>query len=102
MVGRNPAERAGETLGLNPRPVEDNAARLLRRITMNWDANLPMVAGRRMLKSHAQFERQCQLLLKAEQEKISPDCNLIDALCEAVRLSREHCDYATKNLHATV
>lgn len=64
---------------------------------MAWDDRLPEVAGRMMLKSHAQFERQCRILLKEEQEKISPDNNLVDALCDAIRLSREHCDLATGN-----
>lgn len=55
---------------------------------MAWDDHLPEVAGRRMLKSHTQFERQCRLLLKEEQEKIAPDNNLVDALCDAMTLNR--------------
>ena len=65
---------------------------------MDQQCNLPVIGGRRLLKSHAQFEQQCHLLIMEEQEKISPDNNLIDALCDAIRLSREYCDYATGNL----
>jgi len=57
---------------------------------------LPEVAGRRMLMTHAQFERGCKLRLKEEQEKPSPDTHLVNLLCEAVRLSREHTDWATR------
>jgi len=56
------------------------------------DERLPVVAGRRMLMSHAHFERSCILALRDEQEKVAPDNNLINLLCEAVRLSREACD----------
>ena len=54
---------------------------------------LPKVSGRRMTKSIAELERQCLVLLKDEQEKILPDNQIIDALCECVRMGREYCDY---------
>ena len=53
---------------------------------------LPKVKGRRMTKSLAALERQCLVLLKAEQEKILPDNHIIDTLCECVRMKREYCD----------
>jgi len=64
----------------------------------DYDMELPEVAGRRLLTTHAAFERSCKLLIKAEQEKSLPDNHLIATLCNAIRLSREHCDYATRNL----
>ena len=57
--------------------------------------DLPEVGGRRMLRAHDEFERACKIHLMDEQEKISPDNSLVALLCDAVRLSREFCDYAT-------
>ena len=54
---------------------------------------LPAVAGRTVLTSFEMFERKCLLKIAEEQAKINPDNSLIDVLCEAVRLKREHCDY---------
>lgn len=55
--------------------------------------HLPAVAGRRMTCSIAKLERRCRFLLKVEQEKILPDNQLIDALCNCVRMGREYCDH---------
>ena len=51
-----------------------------------------MVAGRRCLRSLAEFERDCLLLIDEEQRKINRDNALIELLCDAVRLKREHQD----------
>lgn len=46
--------------------------------------------------SHEQFERSIHVLLAEEQEKLNPNNALISVLCEAIRLSREHCDVMTQ------
>lgn len=56
------------------------------------------VAGRRMTITHAVFEARCENLIEDEQRKPLPDNALIGVLCEAVRLSREHCDAMTRPL----
>jgi hypothetical protein len=55
-----------------------------------------LVGGRRMERSIASFERACEVYIEAEQEKLAPDNVLIALLCDAVRLSRELEDYATR------
>ena len=55
-------------------------------------SELPIVGGRTMLRTHADFERACLVLLESEQRKIEPDNAVIGVLCDAVRLSRECCD----------
>lgn len=54
------------------------------------DEKLPEVAGKRLLQSHADFERACKVELSTEQAKPNPDNALIGLICDAVRLSREH------------
>lgn len=56
------------------------------------DHPLPEVAGRMLLVTHAEFEHRCKVLLAEEQEKPLPNNALVDTLCNAVRLSREHVD----------
>lgn len=53
---------------------------------------LPRVVGRTLTTSHDDFTRACRLLIQAEQAKVSPNNALLSVLCDAVRLSREHCD----------
>jgi hypothetical protein len=71
-----------------------------KTIRQRWaggkEVNLPEVAGDRLLVSHADFEQSCKVLLAEEQEKILPNNAIVSVLCDAVRLSREHCHYATK------
>lgn len=60
--------------------------------------NLPEVAGRTLMVSHALFEHQCKVLLAEEQEKPLPNNALVDVLCNAVRLNREHLDTITSSV----
>ena len=64
------------------------------------DVTLPAVGGRRLLISHAAFERSALVCILEEQEKINPNNALIETLCNAVRLSREACDNAQVPLQA--
>lgn len=61
---------------------------------------LPEVAGRICEWSIYELERRCRVYIQREQEKPSPDNDLIVVLCNAVRLGREHSDFATKHLNA--
>lgn len=83
--------------------VLDYANSLCGTLTLNrydpvkTELDLPQVAGRVMMIAHSDFERNCRLLLQKEQEKADRgDSALIWILCEAVRLSREHCDAMTQ------
>jgi hypothetical protein len=62
-------------------------------------AALPSVAGRMCEWSINEFVRRCLVCIQREQEKPLPDNDLIDVLCNAVRLGREHGDFATKALN---
>jgi hypothetical protein len=55
---------------------------------------LPLVAGRCIEGTIADFERRCLVHLEEEQRMPFPDNALIAVLCDAVRLSREYVDYA--------
>jgi hypothetical protein len=52
---------------------------------------LPVVAGRRMTQSNADFERACLVHIERLQNGIgSYDSAMLDTFCEAVRLVREY------------
>jgi len=51
---------------------------------------LPEVGGDRLEMTLADFERGCLLELRDEQEKPNLNNHLVNLLCEAVRLKREH------------
>ncbi len=61
-------------------------------------AGLPEVGGRRVETSLAEFERKCLVLIAEEQRKGWTENHVIGALCDAVRLCREHADYVQRNL----
>ncbi len=54
-----------------------------------------MVAGERMERSLADFERACAVHIMEEQQQPCCDIALIGLLCDAVRLSREYAASAT-------
>lgn len=56
------------------------------------DYNLPKVEGL-LEKPIADHERACLVLLREEQEKLSPNNALIAVLCDSVRLGREYVLY---------
>lgn len=63
------------------------------------DDDLPAVGGRKLTEwTVADFERNCRIQIRDEQEK--PDCDnrLIAVLCNAVRLAREQTDLMTNQL----
>lgn len=68
-------------------------------ITETSAATLPTIAGRMCEWSINEFERRCLGCIQREQEKPLPDNDLINVLCNAVRLGREHSDFATKALN---
>lgn len=51
------------------------------------------IEGRMLRTTIAEFEHRCEVHIEAELAKINPDNSLIDLLCDAVRLSREHMDW---------
>ena len=51
-----------------------------------------VVAGRRLDRSVADFVRSCEVLIREQQERASPDNAVIATLCDAVRLAREFVD----------
>ena len=59
---------------------------------MKNEYELPQVSGK-MERSIADLERSCLVLIKEEQRKINPNNALIAALCDAVRMGREYCEY---------
>ena len=56
------------------------------------EKDLPLVGGRRLETTLAQFERSCLLRLADLQRQANPDNTLIEVLCDAVRLARECSD----------
>src|SRR4029077_6841547 len=56
----------------------------------------PAIGGDRLEVSHADFERSCKVLLWEEQNKLDPSNAIVAVLCNAVRLSREHCTEIVK------
>lgn len=59
------------------------------------DDRLPSVGGRALTEwTVADFERNCRILIRDEQEKPNCDTRLIAVLCNAVRLAREQTDMA--------
>jgi len=56
------------------------------------DDKLPEVEGA-MEGSIANLERACRVLIKEEQEKVSPNNTLIAVLCNSVRMGREYVCY---------
>lgn len=60
---------------------------------MDEGYNLPLVDGRTINRSLADFERACLVCLQNEQAKGDfSDSHLIGVLADAVRLAREYCD----------
>lgn len=57
-----------------------------------------LVAGRILSTSIATLVRRCAVLIRDEQEKPLPDNALIGALCDAVRVAREHADSTSRRL----
>lgn len=51
-----------------------------------------IVAGRKLETSLGDHVRRCEALILEEQERVNPDNALIAALCDSVRLAREHID----------
>ena len=35
------------------------------------------------------FQQRCEVLIESEQDKLSPDLDIINVLCDAIRLTRE-------------
>jgi len=54
---------------------------------------LPTVAGNRLPVSHAAFEQSCLVLIAHQEAQILPDNAIVAVLCNAIRLSREHCEF---------
>ena len=54
------------------------------------------VGGNQLLVSNAQFERSCNVLIWEEQQKLEPNNAIVDVLCNAIRLSREHCHVVSR------
>lgn len=60
---------------------------------------LPAIGGRALTEwTVAEFERNCRILIRDEQEKPNCDTHLIAVLCNAVRVAREQTDLATSKL----
>lgn len=80
------------------KPTIEEAIAAWRRRATDPVQQRAAVAGEYMQRSHADFERACEVAIGELQEQPNPPNHIIALLCDAVRVSRECCRQTQTNI----